>query len=83
MTFTGCHLAPLFLAPLLAGTVLLGVFRAAAIGSSPRHDRDRSTEKSSPAAGGLIRSQSLSFSSISDKQGDRHCPGSSNVSLQD
>ena len=42
-----------------AVAILLGVFRAAATESSPRHDRDRGTEQSSPAAEGLIRSQSL------------------------
>ena len=83
MAFTGRRLAPLLLALILARTVLLGDFRAAATESSPRHYTDRGTEQLSPAAEGLIRRQSLGLFSISDKQEDRHNTGSSNVSLQD
>src|SRR5580765_8200773 len=65
------RLAPVCLAPILAGVVLLGVFRAAAIESSPWRDGDRGTGQSSPAAEGLIRCQSLSLFSISDKPDNR------------
>jgi len=83
VAFTGCRLVPLCLTPILAAAVLLGVFRAAATESSPRHDTDRGTEQLSPAAEGLIRRQSLGLFSISDKQEDRHGAGSSNISFQD
>ena len=49
----------------------------------PRHNRDRGTEQSSPAAEGLVRSESLSLFPRPDKQGNRRLAGSSNVSLQD
>ena len=82
VAFRGRRLALLRLTPVLATAVPLGVFRAAATEFSPRRDKVRGTGKSSPAAEGLIRSQSLGLFSRSDKQGDRRRAGSSNVSLQ-
>ena len=48
--FTGCRLTAVCLARLLAGTVLLVVFRAAATRSSPHHARDRGIDQSSRTA---------------------------------
>src|SRR5580765_3576422 len=65
--FTNCRLRFLFLALREAVAILPDVFRAATTESSPRHHRDRGIENSSPAAERLIRSQSLCFFLIPDK----------------
>jgi hypothetical protein len=46
VALTSCRFVLLFLARVLEGAVLLVVFRAAATESSPRHKKNRGTEKS-------------------------------------